>query len=307
VKKCHDFTLESFNIDPDRIYISGFSNGGHGVWSIAGFWPDRFAAVTAHCGTPAIQFSYGYPMYLCNVRHVGFDLRMGGRDRQNWQSVKKCAELLTEMGAEANFKLEEERQHRWMTDKAPEILEWFGKKKRALYPKIVSLRLLKEDFGKFYWLRVDEIGDCGKNAEFARNYSEEVMKSLGMTSSRGVKMGFYRDDQYTGEGVQVGRLVPDSPAEKCGLEAGDIIYRIGKHEIVKWEDLGKALGNFKIGDETTVMVERKGEDTELKIKFTKVEIPQPRAQPGQPQRKPFPTDTSRVEARIGRSNKRRTN
>jgi hypothetical protein len=294
VKECLDFTLEAFNIDPDRVYISGFSNGAHGVWSIAAFWPDRFAAATAHCGTPAIQFNYGFPMYLCNLLHVAIDVRMGGRDQMDWKIVKRCAELLTEMGGEANFKLEETRQHRWMTDKAPEILEWFGKTRRVLYPKKVSLRTREEELGKSYWVRIDEIGDCKNNAEFEKDWSREA------TGQKGVKMGFYRDDQYTGEGVQVGRILPDSPADKCGLEAGDIIYRVGQHDIIKWEDLGKALGNFKIGDKTTIMIERKGEDTELKIKFAEMKIPQ---QPGRPELKPFPYDSARVEAKIGRRNK----
>ncbi|TET37570.1 MAG: PDZ domain-containing protein [Planctomycetota bacterium] len=233
-------------------------------------------------------------MYIVNMRHVAFDLRMAGQDRMDWKTVQRCAELLNEMDGEANFKLEENRQHRWMTDKVPEILEWFGKTRRVLYPKHVSLRTKEEEFGKSYWVRIDEIGDCKNNAEFEKDWSREA------TGQKGVKMGFYRDDQYTGEGVQVGRILPDSPADKCGLEAGDIIYRVGGHDIIKWEDLGEALSNFKIGDETTIMVERKGEDTELEIKFTEIKIPQ---QPGQPEMKPFPYDSARVEARIGRSNK----
>jgi predicted peptidase len=42
VEKCH--------VDQDRIYVTGLSMGGYGTWSLAGFAPDRFAALVPICG-----------------------------------------------------------------------------------------------------------------------------------------------------------------------------------------------------------------------------------------------------------------
>jgi predicted peptidase len=33
------------NLDLDRIYLTGLSMGGYGMWSLAAFSPDRFAAL----------------------------------------------------------------------------------------------------------------------------------------------------------------------------------------------------------------------------------------------------------------------
>src|SRR5688572_28330683 len=44
-----DAVLE-FNGDPDRLYLAGFSMGGHGTWQIAGAHPGKFAALVPVAG-----------------------------------------------------------------------------------------------------------------------------------------------------------------------------------------------------------------------------------------------------------------
>ena len=45
-----DDIVEKYKVDKDRIYITGLSMGGFGTWSLAGFSPDRFAALVPICG-----------------------------------------------------------------------------------------------------------------------------------------------------------------------------------------------------------------------------------------------------------------
>ena len=40
-----DHAIELVQPDPSRIYLGGHSMGGHGVWQLAGHFPDRFAAI----------------------------------------------------------------------------------------------------------------------------------------------------------------------------------------------------------------------------------------------------------------------
>ena len=42
--------LQHYNVDRDRIYITGFSNGGTGALYFATLWPHRFAAVVSLTG-----------------------------------------------------------------------------------------------------------------------------------------------------------------------------------------------------------------------------------------------------------------
>lgn len=45
-----DELVEKYNVDEDRIYLTGLSMGGHGSWYAAQAYPDRFAAVAPICG-----------------------------------------------------------------------------------------------------------------------------------------------------------------------------------------------------------------------------------------------------------------
>jgi predicted peptidase len=45
-----DSLIKKLNIDPNRIYITGISMGGFGVWDAISRWPDKFAAAVPVCG-----------------------------------------------------------------------------------------------------------------------------------------------------------------------------------------------------------------------------------------------------------------
>ncbi|MEM6484572.1 MAG: PHB depolymerase family esterase [Pseudomonadota bacterium] len=45
-----DAIVDEFDVDEDRIYLTGPSSGGAGVWSVAAAYPDRFAAIAPMCG-----------------------------------------------------------------------------------------------------------------------------------------------------------------------------------------------------------------------------------------------------------------
>lgn len=48
--KCVEQTSREYNLDPQRVYLTGLSMGGAGVWFIASRMPDRFAAISPICG-----------------------------------------------------------------------------------------------------------------------------------------------------------------------------------------------------------------------------------------------------------------
>ena len=45
-----DSLVKNLNIDKNRIYITGLSMGGFGVWDAISRWPDKFAAAVPVCG-----------------------------------------------------------------------------------------------------------------------------------------------------------------------------------------------------------------------------------------------------------------
>ena len=66
-------------------------------------------------------------------------------------------------------------------------------------------------------------------------------------------------------GVYVQEVTPGYCAEKAGIQAKDIIVKLGDYEVESLTDLTRALRNFKAGDTTEITVYRSGAEKVLSI------------------------------------------
>jgi predicted peptidase len=48
--KILDQVMKDYQVDPQRVYLTGLSMGGFGTWSLAAKYPDRWAAIVPVCG-----------------------------------------------------------------------------------------------------------------------------------------------------------------------------------------------------------------------------------------------------------------
>ena len=73
------------------------------------------------------------------------------------------------------------------------------------------------------------------------------------------------------QGALVRNVESGSPAEKAGIEAGDIITRFDGKLIDKASDLPRMVGNTKPGTRSTVTVFRRGQNRDLAITIAELE------------------------------------
>nr|WP_315202219.1 DegQ family serine endoprotease [uncultured Albidiferax sp.] len=90
--------------------------------------------------------------------------------------------------------------------------------------------------------------------------SKEVADSVGLGKAQGA---FVR-------GVETG-----SPAEKAGVEAGDIIIKFDGKAIEKSSDLPRLVGNTKPGSKSSLTVFRRGASKELTVSIVEIEDDKP--------------------------------
>jgi pimeloyl-ACP methyl ester carboxylesterase len=71
-----------YNVDEDRILLTGISRGGHLAWDLALRHPDRFAALAPMIGGPRVQLRRGQNnmRYLENVAHLAIRDLQGAKD-----------------------------------------------------------------------------------------------------------------------------------------------------------------------------------------------------------------------------------
>jgi predicted metalloprotease with PDZ domain len=85
--------------------------------------------------------------------------------------------------------------------------------------------------------------------------------------TRRVSLGTMPDFGYSGTGVKVGAVTPDSPAAVAGIQVGDVLTKLGETEIKSLPDLSDALKKLQPGDEISVVFERDGKVMQAKAKL----------------------------------------
>ncbi|WP_437589890.1 M20/M25/M40 family metallo-hydrolase [Sorangium sp. So ce1000] len=87
-------------------------------------------------------------------------------------------------------------------------------------------------------------------------------------STRGgfrASLGTMPDYAYQGPGVKLTGVRPDAPAARAGMQAGDVIVRIGAHAVTNIHDFMFALGDLEPGREVEIEVDRGGTRVPLKV------------------------------------------
>lgn len=74
-------------------------------------------------------------------------------------------------------------------------------------------------------------------------------------------------DLAADEGVYIAEVVANTPAQKSGIQAGDVITKVGDTKITSMSDLNKALYKFSVGDKAKVEVNRGGKNITIDVKF----------------------------------------
>ncbi|GGO02368.1 GNAT family N-acetyltransferase [Saccharibacillus kuerlensis] len=116
-----DEVTERWNVDPERVYLTGYSMGAYGVWHLAVHYPKRFAAIAPVSGG-------GDPSYARDLQEMPAWIFHGTDDEVIHASEsEKIAEAMRKVGAEVELTLYPGSGHDcWKKVYASEALyRWF--------------------------------------------------------------------------------------------------------------------------------------------------------------------------------------
>jgi transglutaminase-like putative cysteine protease len=139
-------------VDPDKVYLMGYSAGGDGVYQLAPRMADSFAAAAMMAGHPNETKPDG-------LRNLPFALYMGGKDAafnrnqiaRDWKVALADLAAKDPGGYPHEVTIFEENGH-WMERKDAVAVPWMAKFTRNLRPE--KLVWLQDDVtsARFYWL-----------------------------------------------------------------------------------------------------------------------------------------------------------
>jgi predicted peptidase len=116
-----DSIIEQYRVDTDRIYLTGLSMGGEGVWNLAMAYPQRFAAIAPICGR-------SHPSGACLIKDTPVWVFHGAKDdRVPLSESERMVEALRACGANVQFTVYPEAGHDSWTEtyNNPVLYEWF--------------------------------------------------------------------------------------------------------------------------------------------------------------------------------------
>ncbi len=184
---------KNFKIDTNRIYLTGHSMGGHGVWHIGLSHPDLFAAIAPSAGWTSFQLYIPWflqrseifsepeqikfrdmvlrkdntPLFLMNALNLPIYILHGGAD-DNVPPIqgRMMAQFLKELKYDFIYNEVEGKGHWWDIDTTlgvdcvdlKEMMDFLKEKVRIPYPdKIIFKTTDISHSNKAYWIRIDEL------------------------------------------------------------------------------------------------------------------------------------------------------
>jgi poly(3-hydroxybutyrate) depolymerase len=168
IDKLFDRLIENLivfeEVDPNRVYLLGYSAGGDGVYQLAPRMADRLAAAAMMAGHPNETSPLG-------LRNLPFTIHVGGLDTgykrndvaREWE--KKLAELhkADHAGYTHLVQLHEGKPH-WMDREDAVAIPWMAKHTRKPLPEKIVWKQDDVTHTRFYWLAADA-GDFTDRAE----------------------------------------------------------------------------------------------------------------------------------------------
>jgi hypothetical protein len=279
-----DRLKRTYNIDENRVYVTGTSDGGTGVYYMAFRDPTAWASFIPLIGnmlvlgTPSVHTdgeifpgnAVNRPLYIVNT----------GRDRlYPAHALEPYVAHLRQLGADVTFRVYPELDHstEWWPDERPELEAFVQDHPREPLPDKISWQTERVDrFNRAHWLVIELLG----NVEGESRLTDSNLLHRGRELDFGLRINSAVD-----RGRRAHEVRPGSNAFELGLRTGDRFVEINGKPVEAARDIAEEMEKWSSGDRVRFVVERSGDRKTVEGVFEPVEVEQPPA-PIFPRRKP---------------------
>jgi hypothetical protein len=146
-----------YHIDPDRVFLTGMSNGGIGVWMIGMHDAPLFAGIAPM----ASGLDHVMMPFLANLRSTPIYIIHGAKDQvMPVEFSRAITQELTKLGYPFVYR-EHNREHPmagghyFPREELPELITWLNAQRRNALPTSVTVVREASHFQPFGWVRID--------------------------------------------------------------------------------------------------------------------------------------------------------
>ncbi len=164
------FLKQSYNVDDNRVYLSGVSDGGTGAYFFAFKQPTEWAAFLPYIGHPGVlrnaQSGGGHALYFENLMNNALFIVNGEKDPlYPASSLTPFIDILKETKINHEFTVIADGGHNtnWMPDELPRINAFKAANVRDPLPESLIWVADREDrYNRNAWIRVDKLVEPGR-------------------------------------------------------------------------------------------------------------------------------------------------
>jgi hypothetical protein len=253
-----DTAKRTYNIDENRVVVSGVSDGGTGAYYVAMRETTPFASFLPLNGFWMVLASDSLkidgPLYGNNLRNKPFFIVNGGRDQlYPTDLVDPHIEHFKKHGVSLVYEPQPEAGHN--TQWWPQVRDHFETfvKDHPRRPLPDTLTWETSDtaaHNRAHWLVIDTLGKAADEAQQLDDLNE-------------VPISARPDFGLQSIGGRVVRVNPDSNADKIGFKVGDALVRLNGETVSISTDVLETLSAVKPGSHIDVVVSRSNKPVEL--------------------------------------------
>ena len=167
-----------YHIDPDRIFLTGMSNGGIGAWVIGMHDAPLFAGIAPM----ASGIDNVLMPFLANLRSTPIYIIHGAKDQvMSVELSRMIAEELTRLGYPFVYR-EHDREHPmagghyFPREELPELVTWLNAQRRNSLPTTVTVVRDASHFQPFGWVRIDATDPIAAFSEDLISKRDDMIK-----------------------------------------------------------------------------------------------------------------------------------
>jgi len=251
-----DFAKRQCNVDEDRVFLTGFSDGGSGAFWMALHDPTPWAGFVSLLGDPTVATNGPYLCYPGNL--INRPIRaVAAIDDPLYPAriVEQYVDTMREIGVEIAWTTYPGGHDlAFFDDEAPALVEFLEKTSRDPTPTRVVWETSDARVGRCDWVRINRIAAVGNDCD---------CPDLNLPDARRqALLGIFVDPAPEG-GVVVLSVLEGTTAENAGLRAGDRILAIDEIPIDAADVIGRVMEGHGPGDDVSVEVLRDGASARL--------------------------------------------
>ncbi len=245
------------NIDDNRVFVTGASDGGSGSYHYALTRPSEFSAFVPLIGMMSVgSFMTNQGVYVVNLSNRPiYASNTDGDKLYPAIEMKKYIELAQKAGANIVFKEFDGFGHdeSYVEEDLEFTFDFLTSHPRNPFPNKITWEAENTLYGNCDWLSITRIDTTMKAEPWHVTYQDSIMNTR-------FTIGFHIDTNHASSGVRVLSLADgETVAKSIGLAAGDIILEFDGEPVNTVEDIDHMKSLTRHGNPIALKVDRNGQ------------------------------------------------